>query len=72
MTAVHELYYAYMEAHRIEAEDAYFEARPGLTRSPEVQRVFRDGFERAYRKLWDAMVRGGVMPSSIDRTEAPK
>lgn len=57
-----ELYYAHMEADRNVAEDAYFAARPGLTRSPPVQKVFRDGFERAYQKLWPAVIRGGIKP----------
>ncbi len=55
-----ELYYAHMEADRNEAEDAYFKARPALSRHPVEVKLFRDGFERAYAKLWPVVVAGGV------------
>lgn len=54
-----ELYYARMEADRAEAEEAYFKARPqadGLMN----RQLFRAGFERAYQKLWPAVIRGGI------------
>lgn len=58
-----ELYYAHMEADRNEAEKAYFDARPQLVDcSHELvyRQLFRAGFERAYQKLWPAVIRGGI------------
>lgn len=64
--AMSELYYAEMEAARNEAEDAYFKARPQLIRSFAEQALFRAGFERAFRLLWnpsgEAGRRAGVGP----------
>jgi hypothetical protein len=49
---VSERYYAEMEAARNEALDAYFAARPQLMRTPDEERIFRAGFERAFESLW--------------------
>lgn len=56
-----ELYYAHMEADRNEAEEAYFKARPQADGLYSRQ-LFRAGFERAYQKLWPAVIRGGIKP----------
>lgn len=54
----HERDIALMEANRIAATDAYFEARPNIDMT-EVRRIFEAGFQRG----WDAkpvtMVYGG-------------
>jgi hypothetical protein len=52
-----------MEADRNEAEEAYFAARPQLKDSGHeliYRQLFRAGYERAYGKLWPAVVRGGI------------
>lgn len=48
-----ELYYVEMESARNEAEDAYFGVRPQLTRTCVQETLFRAGFERAFRLLWN-------------------
>jgi hypothetical protein len=53
-----ERYYAEMESARNATEDAYFKARPslGLGTPAEMElwrTVFRAGFERGFRYLWD-------------------
>lgn len=45
-----EEYIAEREAARNEAEDAYFEARPQLMRTPSEQALFRAAFERGFDK----------------------
>lgn len=54
-----ELFYAHMEADRNAAESAYFDARK-LLDCDNNRVLFRAGYERAYRRLWDAVVRGGL------------
>lgn len=56
-----ELYYAHMEADRNEEEEAFFAARPKFD-YPIQRATFRAGFERAYQKLWPAVIRGGGKP----------
>lgn len=55
VNAVHriELYYAEMEAARNEAADLYFDARPQLD-PIRCRTLFEAGFERGFKKLWDA------------------
>jgi|SRR6185312_5407055 len=48
-----ELYYAEMEAARNDAMHEYFEARPQLVSSLRDEAIFRAGFERAFKLLWD-------------------
>ncbi len=61
-----ELYYAHMEADRNEAEQAYFAARPWLE-SPNERLSFKAGFERAYTKLWPAVISGGLSRSEGEK-----
>lgn len=47
-----ERYYADMEHARNFHEDEYFKARPQLMHSIAEQALFRAGFERAFKFLW--------------------
>lgn len=53
MNDMSEQYYADMESARADAETAYFGARPSLLDSHERRSLFRAGFERAFRKMWN-------------------
>lgn len=68
-TETTERYYAEMEAARIHADDEYFRARPNLQRNIREEKLFQDGFERAFKLLWRAdQVRASAlrMPSAGD------
>lgn len=48
-----ERYYANMEHARNYHEDEYFKARPQLLKTHAEQALFRAGFERAFKFLWE-------------------
>lgn len=56
-----ELFHAEMEADRNQAADAYFDARPEFSNNDMTtrlcRRMFNEGYERAYRKLWNELRR---------------
>lgn len=56
-----ELYYAEMEAARNDVEDAYFRARADDDTALN-RRMFKAGFERAFRHLWRPPVSAGESP----------
>lgn len=49
-----ELYYAEMESARNTTLEAWFIARPHVTRGAYEESIFRAGFERAFSLLWNA------------------
>lgn len=51
-----ELYYAEMEPARNDAEDKYFNARPQLAGTIEQRTLFKAGYERAFKMMWDKRV----------------
>lgn len=53
-----ELYYAEMEAERNNAEISYFTARPQADTLAN-RALFRAGFERAFRILWNRLLASG-------------
>lgn len=58
MTDTTELYYAEMEAERNNAEIGYFNVRPQADTLAN-RALFRAGFERAFRILWNRLPASG-------------